>query len=429
MGKALLNLLVFALLIAGFVLAANDGRLPLAAKPVHGADWCAEHQVKLSECTKCNPKLARGGTLVTREREPREGECPNTLVRITLPPDVARQAGLELAIVEARTVAETLRANAETKYPPSRYARVAPRIPGVIREVKAVLGQEVAAGAVLAVLESAEYGAAKSEYLQALVLLDLRRQTFEQEQALAEKKITAGRELLEARTSYEEAKLAVRRALQRLSSLGLAEDRVQALVAAQDTASRMEVVAPFAGVVLEAAAVIGETATPERPIFSVADVERLWLQIDVYEADVQRIEKDQRVVFTVEGLPGQRFAGKVLALGGEVDDRTRTVRVIAEVKNSQGLLRANLFGRAEVQIRPKEPRLLVPKEAVQTDGDDWLVFVSPTPNVFQARKVELGTAYENAYQVTGGLAAGEKVVTTGSFLLKTEVLRGQMGAG
>jgi cobalt-zinc-cadmium efflux system membrane fusion protein len=158
-------------------------------------------------------------------------------------------------------------------------------------------------------------------------------------------------------------------------------------------------------------------------------MDRLWISIDVYEVDAPKITKEQRVMFTVEGLPGQKFPGKVVAIAGEVNDRTRTVMVIAEVKNVQGLLRARMFGRAEITVKAAEPTLLVPKEAVQNDGDCNLVFVAPAPGIFQARKVQLGRVFEGGFEILGGIAPGDRIVTTGSFLLKTEVLRGQMGAG
>jgi cobalt-zinc-cadmium efflux system membrane fusion protein len=385
--------------------------------------------VALSTCDKCNPKLARGGTVTTREREPHEGECPNTLVRVTLGPNAAERAGIELYDVEPRTLAETIRANAETRYVPSKYARVAPRMAGVVREVAGVLGQEVDAGALLATVESAAFGEAKSDYLQALTIRELRQSTYDQEKALADKNISSGRDLFAAKTALAEAEIAARRGAQRLATLGLTEAQVEAVAKQQDTSPALAVTAPFKGVVLDVTAVIGDAATAERPLFVVADVERLWVAIDVGAAALAEVETDQRVVFTVDELPGQRFPGKVVAIGGEVDEHTRTVRVIAEVKNPRGLLKANLFGRAEIMIRPAEPKLLVPKQAVQNDGDCNLVFVSGSPNVFQARKVQLGTVYESGFEVTAGLAAGEKIATTGSFLLKTEVLRGQMGVG
>ena len=429
MREKLLTAGVFVLLTGLFAFAANDWRAPWAAKVDHGKDWCEAHQVKLSTCETCNPKLSRGGTQTIKEREPREGECPNTVVRIELGSDAAKKVNLAYHTVEARQVSETLAANAETSYPPNRHSRVAARIPGVIKEVKALLGQEVEAGAVLVVLESPELGQAKSDYLQSLSVLNLRQKTFDREKSLLEKKITSGREALEAETGLEEARLAVNRAKQRMSAIGLSPDQIAAVAEKQDTSTAFEVTAPFAGTVVDAAAVPGETATPDKPIFGVAAMDRLWISIDVYESDSPKISKDQKVTFAVEGLPGRKFPGKVVAISGEVDDRTRTVKAFAEVKNLQGLLRARMFGRAEITVRPPEPVLLVPKEAVQNDGDCNLVFVAPAPGKFQARKVDLGRAFEGGFEITGGIAAGDRIVTTGSFLLKTEILRGQMGAG
>src|SRR5262245_6379609 len=172
---------VFVLLIGLFAFAANDWKAPWSGKPVHDADWCEAHQVALSTCEICNPKLARGGTQTIKEREAKEGECPNTQVRIVLGSDAARKVNIALHSVEARPVAEILKANAETGYAPDRHARVAPRIPGVIKEVRVRLGQEVESGGVLAVVESSELGHLKSDHLQALSVLNLRQKTFDRD--------------------------------------------------------------------------------------------------------------------------------------------------------------------------------------------------------------------------------------------------------
>lgn len=427
--RALLTTALFAALAGAFLYVSNDGRWPWQPKPGHGEDWCEAHQVPLSTCEQCNPKLRRGGTFSVAEREPSEGECPNTCVRLTLAPGAAEQVGLQFFTVKEQPVSERIRANAETRYPPAQYARVAPRIPGIIREARAAFGQHVKQNEVLAIIESAEFARAKAAYLEATALLDLREKTQQQEQDLFEKKISAGRDLLEANAALAEARLGVQRASQELVTLGLSREAVEALRAGKDTSPLMDVVAPFDGVVVEASAVLGEQVAPDRPMFAIADMERMWVTIDVREGDLSKIEQGQRVLFRVEGIAGTGFSGKVVATGGEVDDRTRTVPVFAEVKNARGLLRARMFGTAEILVSPPEPKLLVPKEAVQNDGDCDLVFVSPAENVFKARAVELGTAYESGYEVRGGIVSGERVVTVGSFLLKTEILRGQIGAG
>ncbi|MBI2898556.1 MAG: efflux RND transporter periplasmic adaptor subunit [Planctomycetes bacterium] len=448
---------VFAVLAGLFAFAANDWRVPWRKAPARGPEWCAAHEKPLAECERCNPALARGGTFVTREREPEKDECPNLVLRVNLAPGAAERAGFDYHVVRKATADERIRANAETRFPPDKYARVAPRVAGIIRDVKDIkvtLGQEVTRGQVLAVLESADVGRAKADYLQALAVLDIRRQVYESEKTLA--RITSGRDLLAAEVAFKEAALVVKRAEQTLSSLGLSAARVafneivlvlkraeQALTAlgfravliaapAEPSASPlMDVVAPFDGTVVSASAVPGESAGPDKPLFAVADMARMWLSVDVYEGDLARVRRDQRVSFTVDGLPGRRFPGRVAAVGAEVDDRTRTARVYADIKNVDGLLRGNMFGRVEIRVEDPEPRLLVPKSALQSDGECAIVFVSLTRGrtVFKPHRLELGAAYEHAYEVRRGLAEGDEVVTTGSFLLKTEILRGQMGAG
>lgn len=429
MKSGILTGVVFATLITAFALTAMHGRLPWQGPPPHGTDWCEQHQVELSKCDNCNPKLARGGTVVTRMREPKAGECPNTLVKIELGPGVAARAGVVTAAVESRAISETARGNAETEYVPAAWARVGPRLGGVVRSVSATLGQQVEAGAPLAIVDSPELSGAKSAFLQAVSARDLRLELYTKTKALFDKHLVPGKEETESRTALEEAKLVLNAAALRLRALGLTEEQLAEVEKGKDVSAALVVSAPFAGTVVATSAVVGETASPDRPLFEIASLDRMWVAIDLPEADLTRVAAGQRAVFLLDSFPGKKFVGKVVALGGAVDDQTRTVKAYAEVKNPEVLLRAHMFGRAEITVKVAEPKVLVPREAVQNDGDCLLVFVESTPNVFQARKIEAGSVFEAGFEVKSGLVAGEKVATTGSFLLKTEAMKGQMGAG
>lgn len=429
LGRGVFTLAVLAALGLLFAYVKNDWRAPWAEPPAHGEDWCEAHGVALSECEQCNVELQRGGTFSVAEREPEDGECPNCLVRITLAKGAAEESGLESAPVKSQAVSERLEANAETMYPPSAYARVAPLIAGIVREVPAQLGQEVEAGAVLAVIESTQMGQAKAQYLNRLELLALRQERHAQEKDLYEKKLSVRSKLLDAETLVSEAQLEVQESAQRLAGLGLPPDAIAKLIRTKDTSSTVEVVAPFGGIVTEVKTVIGERASPEKPLVAVADMSRMWVAIDIYEQDLPRVEVGQRVYFWLPALPTKRFRGKTVASAGAVDEQTRTIRFYADVKNREGLLRAHMFGKAKLVIKPAEPKLLIPKAALQDDGDCKLVFIQLKDNVFRSRGVEVGAVFENGYEITAGLQEGDRVVTTGSFLLKTEILRGQIGAG
>lgn len=428
MKDALLAGSVFSVLISLFLFAANDWEFPWKQRRPADIPWCEPHDVALDRCETCNPALARGGTQVVQVGEPDPDQCPNTFLRINLGEGVAEQIGLETFELEERPIDERLRVNAQTTYVPDRHARVAPRLPGVIREVRVRIGNQVDEETVLAVLECPELGRAQSDYLQALATQGFWQKIYESREKLYPK-VTTLVEMTEAETELSRSALEVQRTQLRLQNLGLGDPEIAAILESGTISSLLELRPAFAGVVVDMSAVAGEMAGPDRPLFGVADLSRMWLTLDLYEHDLARVEPGQRVSFFVEGLTGRKFPGSLVALAGEVDPRTRTVKAFADVKNVQGLLRANMFGEAEIRIRSSDPRLLVPREAVQNDGDCLLAFVSPSENVFLPRKLEVGAAYQDGFEVLGGLAAGERVATTGSFLLKTEILRGQIGAG
>ena len=193
------SLAVLAGLALAFFAVGHDGRLPWQPEPTHGKDWCDTHQVPLSTDDKCNPSSLPGDSPSPASARPRTMSAPTrscgSRCRRRSP------SGWESSLdqVQPRAVSESLKTTAETAYPPTKYARVAPRITGIVRDVKAVVGQQVEAGAVLAVVEAPEMSQAATTYRQAVGQMRLREKTHAQEkEASAEKKISAGHDLLAA---------------------------------------------------------------------------------------------------------------------------------------------------------------------------------------------------------------------------------------
>jgi len=407
-------------------------------------DWCGGHDVPESQCVICDPSRATSGDaapalkaieLVLREDLPRSARPPSTqcsteTLRIQfLSAQIARDAGLKYQAVSERQVPATLTCTAEVEYDQNRYAHVSARAAGVLSSVEGDLGQRVREGDRLALVTSSDLGAAKAELLQSRSLADLWERNYSRELLLAQKHVSTERELLRVQTELAKSRVAFSGASQRLRNLGLSDAQIAAVCSSLDTSASLVVVAPFAGTVVARDAVVGEVVQTDKSLFGLADTRSMWAMLDLQSADVRRVRSGQAVVLSIAGLPGDAFPGKITWVSAEVDRRTRTVRARAEVANPEGVLRAGMFGHAQVQLHAPRPRVLVPKAAVQWEGCCNVVFVRKSDLLFEPRKVRLGDEAGLSRVVESGLAAGETVVTTGSFLLKTEILKGSIGAG
>lgn len=308
-------------------------------------------------------------------------------------------------------------------------------------------------------LEGVQVGEAKARLLRAHAELQLARADAAREQKLQERQVSSERDLQTARSRLaaaeagflamreeiafngERERIAADRAVQtartalesaerQLHILGLSDEQVQAIGSAADTQlSRYALHSPVAGRIVELSVAAGEAVEASDVLFVAADNSRMWLVADVYARDLLLLHEGAPVLFTVDGLPGVSFEGRLNWISSQVDDRTRTVGVRANLPNDDGLLRARMFGLARIVVHDEDSVLSVAADAVQTDGCCQLVFVREAETVFAPRKVVLGASANGHVEVLKGLKEGELVATTGSFLMKTEILKGNIGAG
>ncbi len=395
-----------------------------AALPDDG--WCAAHGGPEALCLECrfDPELRDAAAAGARA-------CFDPLPTVRLASaKLAVQIGIETAAATAERHSHKLTANAEAAYDANHYADITPRVTGFLREVRVDLGQVVKQGEVLAVVDSAEVSTAKAQYITAKAAEELAQITYDRTKPLARRGVLAGKGEVETLTALNQAKAALLDASQRLKNFGFDDARLERILKDNDTSSFLDVVSPLNGTVVLRHAVKGEPAQATDQIFSVTDTSVMWLWIDVYESDIADVEVGQNVAFRVSGNDAT-FTGAVNWIGTEVNPRTRTTRVRAEVANPKGKLRANQFGQAEIQVGDEHKAVIVPKAAVQRKDDFNVVFLPQEeggvyrPQRIIAKPTDRGDVMEVAW----GLEPGQRVVTKGAFLLKTEIMKGSIGAG
>ena len=183
----------------------------------------------------------------------------------------------------------------------------------------------------------------------------------------------------------------------------------------------MTIPAPLSGVVLAKRVQLGQTVKAGETLYQVADLSRLWLELEAYESDLPWIAKGDDILFETDAYPGETFQGVVSFVEPTASPATRTVRVRVEIANADGRLKPAMFARARVYSRLQaddgEDPVVIPATAPLLTGERAVVYVADPAEEgrFQARQVVLGPKAGDVYVVADGLRAGEEVVTRGAF--------------
>lgn len=190
---------------------------------------------------------------------------------------------------------------------------------------------------------------------------------------------------------------------------------------------QLELKAPIDGVIIERNATVSELVDKGREVFTISDPARLWAIAEIKERDIAAVKVGQEATFTVLPYPQELFRGKVILVGNQVEAASRTLEVRIGVDNADGRLKPGMFADVGIVTTILDNVLLIPDSALQTDGDSQIVFVALDGNKFEKRVVNLGEEQQGRVQVLAGLKAGEQIATEGSFILKSEMLKGELG--
>lgn len=312
-----------------------------------------------------------------------------------------QKQGVALAQVRARKLADVVEAVAELAFNEQRRAIVTARAAGWTEKVTAYAGTFVKAGAPLAEINSPEYQSAQYEYL------------------LIRRRADSGR---------EDAQALLAAATQKLRLLGMPADEIADLARRDAPFPLQHIHSPIAGTVIEHKLAAGDAVQPGQTLYTIAALDTLWANIALTETQLGKVRAGQAVEFRVEAYPNERFMGRILSIGGVVQEESRTVSARASVSNRGAKLKPGMFARARIEAAGSRSALAVPADAVTLLQGKTAVF-KREGNELHPQTVELGDTRNGWREVLGGLKAGDEIAVKGVYLLKSLVLKSQMGEG
>jgi membrane fusion protein, copper/silver efflux system len=335
---------------------------------------------------------------------------------VAIDPATRRLLGIQTAEVQRRPASQHLRSVGELGYDESSMKTLAAYVDGRVERLLAnYTGVVVAKDDRLAWIYSPRLYAGQIE-----LLLARRRQP---ETAVSVAAVPAG-------SLYANAR-------RRLTEMGMTDSQIDAMEQSGEADSRLYLLAPIAGTVIEKLAAEGDYVREGDPIYRLADLSRLWLQLRLFPEDAAQVRVGQTVAAEVQSYPGRVFPGTVDFISPTVDTVSRTVAIRVELANPEGLLRvgdlawANLelpwTGRSGEVFDPMlddgtlSNPLVVPRDAVLMAGRHSVAYVETEAGRFELRAVRLGAILGDEVVILDGLEEGERVATRGNFLIDSQM--------
>ncbi len=380
-------------------------------------------------------KAAQGGVLYTCAMHPfiikdKPGTCPICGMQLIKKVESAQASAKELemlghvslsptqqvmanvATTEARIIplSKELNAVGIVQYDQARQAKVTAWVAGRIDRLDVNrVGDYVSKNRPVAELYSPDLVAAQQEYLLAL-------KSREQLKSSTLKSISHGGEGL------------VASARQRLKLLGVKDEQIAELEKSGEPGIRLSVYTPLSGVVIEKMVQQGQYVNVGDLLFSIADLSVVWVEVEVYENEFSAIKTGQKVKIHSQAYPGKTFVGRVAFIYPFLDPKTRTVKVRVELPNPQLQLKPDMFVNAVVLV-PLGDSLVVPVTSVMDTGTRQVAWVEMQPGMFEPREIKVGARVGDNLQILGGLKAGEKVASSGGYLIDSEAQLKGTGGG
>ena len=343
-------------------------------------------------------KLDGGQGGATAQGGAKEAEM---LGHVSLSPAQMVMANVATTEAKAMPLNKEINATGIVQYDQARQAKVTAWVAGRIDKLHVTtVGSYVSRGRPVAEVYSPDLVSAQQEYLLAL-------KSREQFKNSPIRSISQGGEGL------------VASARQRLKLMGVKDEQIAGLEKGGQPNIRLPIYTPLSGVVVEKIVQAGQYVNVGDTLFNIADLSTVWVEAEVYENEFPNIRIGQAVDIISQSYPGRTFRGRVAFIYPFLDPKTRTVKVRVELSNPGLRLKPDMFVNVRVLV-PLGSSIVVPVSAVMDTGQRQTVWVEMKPGMFEPREVKAGTRSGDNVQILSGLKAGEKVASSGGYLIDSE---------
>jgi Cu(I)/Ag(I) efflux system membrane fusion protein len=330
------------------------------------------------------------------------GDSDEPAGTVTIDPVTVQNIGVRTTQAEVRDLSRTLNGLGRVDFNEEHLARLHPKTSGWIEKLRIdETGTQVNQDTILLSIYSPDLVAAQQEYLVALNNWETVRKSG-------------------ANQMKKSAKTILDSALERLQLFDVPAHQIQELKQERKIKKRLHIHSPFKGRIMHIGAREGQFVSPKDELYLIADLSRIWVNVDVFEDELSWLKIGDRAEMRVRADPGRTYEGKITFIHPIMNPKSRTVQVRLEFDNPDLLLKPGMFANVTLYTDPQPDAVVVPSEAIVRSGSREQIFVVRKPGKFEPREVTLGVSAQGLTQILSGVQAGEQVVTSSQFLIDSE---------
>ena len=369
-----------------------------------------------------------------------ENETKTDIVEFT--DKMIKDNNIEVVEVVEKPVTASISTTGIIRRNEDKFYTISSMMQGKISDIKVNLGDNVKANQIVAYLQNPEISSINAKLTGSLhenriaiqkaqTSYNLAKEEYEREKRLYQAGISPQKDLIKAKADYVLAQADLNTARERdihikqeanavMSSFGVSPN-----FNSEKLANSIPLIAVKDGVITKKNATLGSVVNPEQVLFEVTDLDNLWLDMAIYPTDIANIYQGQKIEFVPDSAKEQIFEGKIDYLQPVSDSNNQTYTARAFLDNKDRKLIIGMVGKVKIISDTKTNKLFVPNSAIQKYGKEVFVFLDLGDGKYQKQNIEVGETNDDGTFVNSGLKIGDKVVTNGSFILKSELLKSE----
>jgi cobalt-zinc-cadmium efflux system membrane fusion protein len=361
---------------------------------------------------------------------------------IQLTPDAVKQSGISALIVEEKPVISQIVTTGQIKANEDKRFTINSIVSGRIIQDRIKLGDYVRQGQTVAVIQNNEVtqiNANSTQQLhenriairQAQTRYSLAKMNYEREKRLFKEGISPQKDYIQAQSDMIIAKEDLQNAkeiavhIKSEARAMLGTYGVSSNLNSENLITSSPITALSSGVITKKNITVGSVVSPDQVLYEVSDLKELWLDITLYSNEIAKISEKQAVIFKPDSFQGKEFTGKIDYIQPASNEPTQTFIARAFINNTLGLLKPGMFGEIIINSNVKQNKPFVPEIAIQKYGKETFVFLDLGNGKYKKQVVQLAEKASEGHFINNGVKAGDKIVGTGSFTLKSELLKSE----